>query len=67
MAKEQDLPLSPDKITGICGRTLCCLAYENKDYIAMKEKMPRPGQEVSTPFGEAKVVSVSPDKRNGIS
>jgi len=62
MAKEQDLALNPMKISGICGRLLCCLAYESKDYVEVKEKMPRPGQEVSTPFGKAKVVSISPIK-----
>jgi cell fate regulator YaaT (PSP1 superfamily) len=59
MAKEQDLALNPMKISGICGRLLCCLAYESKDYLRMKEKAPKIGQEVSTPFGKAKVVSVS--------
>ena len=62
MAKQQDLALNPMKISGICGRLLCCLAYESKDYVEVKEKMPRPGQEVSTPFGKAKVVSISPIK-----
>lgn len=62
MAKEQDLALNPMKISGICGRLLCCLAYESKEYIDIKQRMPRLGQEVSTPFGKAKVVSVSPIK-----
>ena len=63
-AKEQGLALNPMKTSGICGRLLCCLAYESKDYSDMKERMPRLGQEVSTPFGKAKVVSVSPIKEN---
>lgn len=62
MAKEQGLPLSPDKITGLCGRTLCCLAYENREYLDIKEKMPRPGQRVSTSSGKAKVISINPMK-----
>ncbi len=57
MAKEQSLALNPMKISGICGRLLCCLAYESKDYACVKKKMPRPKQEVSTPWGKAKVVS----------
>ena len=57
MAKEQSLALNPMKISGICGRLLCCLAYESKDYAAMKKKMPRPKQEISTPWGKAKVIS----------
>ncbi len=59
MAKEQSLALNPIKISGICGRLLCCLAYESKDYAAMKEKMPRLKQEISTPWGKAKVVGVN--------
>jgi cell fate regulator YaaT (PSP1 superfamily) len=56
MAKEQDLPLNPMKISGSCGRLMCCLAYENEQYKAMKDKMPKNGQRVSTPSGEATVV-----------
>jgi cell fate regulator YaaT (PSP1 superfamily) len=59
MAKEQNLALNPMKLSGICGRLLCCLAYENKDYAAMKKQMPQPKQEVSTPWGKAKVISVN--------
>jgi cell fate regulator YaaT (PSP1 superfamily) len=59
MAKEQNLALNPMKLSGICGRLLCCLAYENKDYAAMRKRMPQPKQEVSTPWGKAKVISVN--------
>lgn len=59
MAKEQSLALNPMKISGICGRLLCCLAYESKDYAAMKKKMPRPKQEVLTPQGKATVISTN--------
>ena len=59
MAKEQNLALNPMKISGICGRLLCCLSYENKDYAAMKKKMPKPKQEISTPWGKAKVISTN--------
>jgi len=62
MAKEQELSLSPMKISGICGRLLCCLSYECKQYAAMREKMPRVKQEISTPFGKAKVISTNPLK-----
>jgi cell fate regulator YaaT (PSP1 superfamily) len=58
MAKEQSLALNPMKISGICGRLLCCLAYESKEYAAMKEKMPRLKQEISTAWGKAKVVGI---------
>ncbi len=56
MAKEQNLPLNPMKISGICGRLLCCLGYEYEQYRTMKGKMPREGQHVSTATGMARVV-----------
>jgi len=56
MAKEQDLPLNPMKISGVCGRLLCCLVYESEQYRAMKKKLPREGQQVSTPMGAGDVV-----------
>ncbi len=59
MAKEQSLPLNPMKISGICGRLLCCLVYENDLYHEMKERFPREGQRVSTPMGIATVVGVN--------
>lgn len=62
MAKEQDLPLNPMKISGACGRLMCCLAYEGELYRAMKEKMPKSGQRVSTQMGEATVVGYNPLK-----
>lgn len=62
LAKEQGLPLNPSKISGLCGRLLCCLSYESAFYRTMKEKMPKPGQSVTTPTGKATVVSVNPLK-----
>jgi cell fate regulator YaaT (PSP1 superfamily) len=62
MAKEQNLPLNPLKISGVCGRLLCCLAYETEQYHAMKDKLPKPGQRVKTPMGEANVVGGNPIK-----
>jgi cell fate regulator YaaT (PSP1 superfamily) len=56
MAKEQDLPLNPMKISGACGRLMCCLAYEGEQYRAMKARMPKKGQRVSTRLGDATVV-----------
>jgi len=66
MAKEQDLPLNPMKISGACGRLMCCLAYEGEQYKAMKEKMPKVGQRVSTSMGEATVVGNNPLKETVI-
>jgi cell fate regulator YaaT (PSP1 superfamily) len=59
MAKEQSLALNPMKISGICGRLLCCLAYENKEYAAVRKQMPQPKQEVLTPWGKATVISTN--------
>jgi len=62
MAKEQNLPLNPMKISGACGRLLCCLVYESEQYREMKAKMPKEGQRVSTPMGEARVIGSNPLK-----
>ena len=62
MAKDQDLPLNPMKISGVCGRLMCCLGYESEQYRAMKEKLPKVGQQVATPMGDAKVVGSNPLK-----
>ena len=59
MAKEQDLPLNPPKISGLCGRLLCCLAYEYDFYKSTKEKLPKAGKRVNTPMGPATVFWVS--------
>jgi cell fate regulator YaaT (PSP1 superfamily) len=56
MAKEQNLPLNPAKISGVCGRLLCCLDYEFEHYRDQKAKMPREGEEVTTPAGKAIVI-----------
>ncbi|MFC2070989.1 stage 0 sporulation family protein [Chloroflexota bacterium] len=62
MAKDQGLPLNPMKISGVCGRLMCCLVYENEQYRAMKGKLPKNGQRVSIPEGAAKVVGSDPLK-----
>ena len=48
MAKEQDMTLTPSKISGVCGRLLCCLQYENEWYHEAKEAMPQVGNAVKT-------------------
>jgi len=50
------------KISGICGRLLCCLAYETEQYREMKGKLPRIGQQVSTHLGKGKVAALNPLK-----
>ena len=56
MAKEQNLSLNPTKISGVCGRLMCCLKYEYHDYIEMKKGIPKVGKRITTPEGEGKVV-----------
>lgn len=52
MAKNQGLSLSPTKISGLCGRLMCCLGYENPHYEEILKKMPKINSAVSTPDGE---------------
>jgi cell fate regulator YaaT (PSP1 superfamily) len=59
MAKQQNLPLSPMEISGVCGRLLCCLAYENPHYAEVKKRLPRVGKVVNTSQGEGKVIGVN--------
>ena len=69
MAKDQNLSLNPTKISGVCGRLMCCLKYENDLYC---ENCPRPtvtfkprqGSRVIVADGEGKVVAVSFSRRN---
>ena len=57
MAKVQGLSLNLGKISGLCGRLMCCLSYENDYYSEVYKKMPKVGSEVSTPDGKGTVVS----------
>lgn len=57
MAKEQNLSLNPAKISGSCGRLMCCLKYEHKAYAELKKTTPRIGSSVITPEGTGKVIS----------
>ena len=59
MAKEQGLSLNPAKISGACGRLMCCLAYEQKSYECLTSITPTPGSVVRTPDGEGTVVEVN--------
>jgi cell fate regulator YaaT (PSP1 superfamily) len=56
MAKEQNLSLNPTKISGVCGRLMCCLKYEYNDYLTMKRGLPKVGKRVMTLEGEGKVI-----------
>ncbi len=57
MAKVQGLSLNPGKISGLCGRLMCCLEYENDYYAQAYKKMPKVGGQVATPEGNGVVVS----------
>lgn len=59
MAKEQDLPLNSPKISGVCGRLMCCLRYEVEAYKDFKKRAPKINAKISTPLGEAKVTSLN--------
>ncbi len=59
MAKNQGLSLNPGKISGLCGRLMCCLSYENDYYAEAVKKMPKVGAEVGCPDGKAIVVSLN--------
>ena len=59
MAKTQGLSLNPGKISGLCGRLMCCLSYENDYYADVSKKMPKVGAEVSTLEGKGLVASVN--------
>lgn len=59
MAKEQGLPLNPPKISGLCGRLMCCLSYEYQTYKYLSKDLPREGERVTTPEGKGKVISVN--------
>ena len=60
MAKEQNLSLNPSKISGCCGRLMCCLAYEQKTYEYLNGVLPMVGSTVRTPDGVGTVIEVSP-------
>ena len=59
MAKEQSLSLNPTKISGICGRLMCCLNYEQQTYEEIRKRLPKAGAVVKTELGKGEVVSNS--------
>lgn len=59
MAKEQNLSLNPTKISGICGRLMCCLNYEQSAYEDIRKRLPKVGAIVETSEGRGEVVSNS--------
>ncbi len=59
MAKEQSLSLNPTKISGTCGRLMCCLKYEQDTYVALSKETPRVGSLVKTPDGKGTIVEAN--------
>ncbi len=75
MAKNQSLSLNPNSINGLCGKLLCCLSYENSNYVEMMRNMPKINSFVSTPEGKGRVtynnlfeqkVTVKVEKNNSV-
>lgn len=66
MAKEQNLPLNPAKISGCCGRLMCCLGYEYETYRELMKGMPKIGEAVKTKQGKGKVISINAIKREAM-
>ncbi len=64
MAKEEGLPLNPPKISGLCGRLMCCLNFEYETYKLLSKGLPRDGERVHTAEGKGKVLSVNVFKRS---
>ena len=59
MAKEQSLSLNPTKISGLCGRLMCCLKYEQETYERSRKRLPRVGKDVITPDGVGVVQEIN--------
>jgi cell fate regulator YaaT (PSP1 superfamily) len=57
MAKDQELPMNPGRITGLCGRLRCCLAFEHPVYRSFRDRAPAVGRTVDTPSGRGVVRS----------
>lgn len=64
MAKEQNLSLNPTKISGVCGRLMCCLKYEQDQYERARKLLPHIGRDVFTPDGRGTVVDLNPLKES---
>src|SRR5699024_5690030 len=59
MAKDQNLSLNPAKISGLCGRLMCCLKYENDTYEEAKRQLPDIGQKIETSYGKGRVTGIN--------
>lgn len=59
MAKNQGLPLNPSEISGVCGKLLCCLAFEDDQYREMRKGLPKVGAKLTSAVGKGKVIDVN--------
>ena len=59
MAKEQNLSLNPTKISGLCGRLMCCLKYEQDTYERTLKRVPRVGKDIVTPDGVGVITEIN--------
>jgi cell fate regulator YaaT (PSP1 superfamily) len=59
MAKNQNLPLNPSEISGLCGKLLCCLAFEDEQYAEMRTGLPKVGAKLTSAVGKGRVVDVN--------
>ena len=59
MAKEQSLSLNPTKISGVCGRLMCCLKYEQENYEQVLKRVPRVGKDIVTPDGVGVITEIN--------
>jgi len=64
MAKVQGLSLNPVNISGLCGRLMCCLKYENEHYLETSKIMPKLNETVTTPDGDGKVEAIDALRRD---
>jgi len=64
MAKNQNMTLNPSKISGLCGKLKCCLAYEKEAYANLIDNLPKTGKKVFIEQGEAVVVSINVINQN---
>ena len=64
MVKEQNLALNPAKISGICGRLMCCMCFEHNVYHEMWEGLPNPGTKIKTPNGNVIVAGIEIHLKN---
>lgn len=63
MVKEQNLALNPTKISGVCGRLMCCMCYEHNNYKELWAGLPNPGSKISTPAGNIVLLGVDLRKK----